>query len=323
MEKLISSDHHEGAILNERLLASNQESRKQAVCLITVVGVDGDAKSKECGTGSLVEWPSNSKQLCVLTNRHVLPTAAIADKAQVVFRWQSAEGEFLNKKNYPREVRLDSSQLFLANTELDVALIAIDDSYRTVLSQVKPVLLESREPRNGDPVCFIGHPAGMPEQQRSVGGCLHGQLDSALAVMFVLISIAGQVTAVGFRVGDNDNFVLYSADSMGGSSGSPVFGAAFDKMVALHHHGTDAELHPNHNRGVLACRIRAWLEQQPCKAPRSSHELAAQVEDEPDMKDPRVKALAKIRDEHAAQVPKETRRQLAVCVAGARLFEYE
>ena len=113
-------------------------------------------------------------------------------------------------------------------------------------------------------------------------------------------------------MGDSNNFVLYSADSMGGSSGSPVFGAAFDKMVALHHHGTDAELHPNHNRGVLACRIRAWLEQQPCKAPRSSHELAAQVEDEPDMKDPRVKALAKIRDGHAALVPKETRRQLEV-----------
>ena len=129
--------------------------------------------------------------------------------------------------------------------------------------------------------------------------------------MTQLIWFAGQVTAVGFRVGDNDNFVLYSADSMGGSSGSPVFGAAFDKMVALHHHGTDAKLHPNHNRGVLACRIRAWLEQQPCKAPRSS-QLPTQVEDEPDMKDPRVRALAKLRDEHAALVPKETRRQLEV-----------
>ena len=31
------------------------------------------------------------------------------------------------------------------------------------------------------------------------------------------------------------------------------------------------------------------------------------------MKDPRVKALAKIRDGHAALVPKETRRQLEVC----------
>ena len=118
---------------------------------------------------------------------------------------------------------------------------------------------------------------------------------------------SGQIAAVGFRV---DIFVLYSADSMGGSSGSPVFGAAFDKMVALHHHGTDAELHKNNNRGVLACRIRAWLEQQPCKAPRS--QLPEQAEDEPDMKDPRVRALAKIRVEHAALVPKETRQQLKV-----------
>ena len=116
----------------------------------------------------------------MLTNRHVLPTAAIADKAQVVFRWQNAEGEFLNKKNYAREVRLDSSQLFLASADLDTALVAIDDAYRLVLSKVKPVLLDSREPRNGDPVCFIGHPAGMPEQQRSVGECLPAQLDSAL-----------------------------------------------------------------------------------------------------------------------------------------------
>ncbi len=51
-------------------------------------------------------------------------------------------------------------------------MVAIDDSYRTVLSQVKPVLYDSREPRNGDPVCFIGHPAGMLEQRRSVGECL-------------------------------------------------------------------------------------------------------------------------------------------------------
>ena len=88
-----------------------------------------------------------------------------------VFRWQNVEGEFLNKKNYPREVRLDSSQLFLASAELDAALVAIDDSYRTVLGKVKPVLLDSREPRNGDPVCFIGHPAGSLEQQRSMGTC--------------------------------------------------------------------------------------------------------------------------------------------------------
>ena len=63
-------------------------------------------------------------------------------------------------------------------------------------------------------------------------------------------------------------------------------------------------------RGVLACRIQAWLEQQPCKAPRSL-ELSAQVE-EPDMKDQRVRALAKIRERHASLVPKETLRQLEV-----------
>ncbi len=50
----------------------------------------GDLK---CGTDSLVvEWPPNFKQLCVLTNLHALPTAAIADKAQVVLHWQNAEG---------------------------------------------------------------------------------------------------------------------------------------------------------------------------------------------------------------------------------------
>ena len=70
------------------------------------------------------------------------------------------------------------------------------------------------------------------------------------------------------------------------------------------------KLHPKLNLGVLACRILAWLEQQPCKAPRSSQ--PTQVEDEPDMNDPRVRAPAKICVEHAALVPKETRRQLEV-----------
>ncbi len=47
-----------------------------------------------------------------------------------MFRWQNAEDEFLNKKNYAREVRLDSSQLFLASAELQMFLVAVDDSHR-------------------------------------------------------------------------------------------------------------------------------------------------------------------------------------------------
>ena len=48
-----------------------------------------------------------------------LITVRVADKAQVVLRCQNAEaeGECLNKKNYAREVRLDSDQLFLENAE--------------------------------------------------------------------------------------------------------------------------------------------------------------------------------------------------------------
>jgi len=51
------------------------------------------------------------------------------------FLWQNANGEFLNNKDYPREVRLGSSQLNLHNAELDLAQVFVDDSYRTVLSR--------------------------------------------------------------------------------------------------------------------------------------------------------------------------------------------
>ncbi len=44
---------------------------------------------------------------------------------------------------------------------------------------------------------------------------------------------------------------------------------------------------------------------------RVAAELSAQVEDEPDMKDPHLRALAKIRHEHAEQVAKETRSDVA------------
>ncbi len=63
------------------------DQRMQAVCLITdVIGDD----NIEHSTGCLVEWPPRSKQLCVLTNNHVLPSADVADTVEVMFREENA-----------------------------------------------------------------------------------------------------------------------------------------------------------------------------------------------------------------------------------------
>ena len=121
---------------------------------------------------------------------------------------------------------------------------------------------------------------------------------------------AGSVTRVNFTVDQSSHFVLYSADSMGGSSGSPVFSAAFDKMVALHHHGTEPD-HPNENRGVLACHIREWLDLQPTKPVRAA---GTQIEDEDDEKTAQTMQI--IRKSHLSSTGyKEVAEKLQVAIA--------
>ena len=53
--------------------------------------------------------------------------------------------------------------------------------------------------------------------------------------------------------------MLYTADTLPGSSGSPVYGSEYGKILALHHRGTE-DTHTDTNRGVLAARIASWLD---------------------------------------------------------------
>ena len=72
-------------------------------------------------------------------------------------------------------------------------------------------------------------------------------------------SHTGSVTEVNFKNDDNDCFLLYNARTLAGSSGSPVFNQDYTSVLALHHHGTDADKHPTANRGVLTSRILQHL----------------------------------------------------------------
>ena len=101
--------------------------------------------------------------------------------------------------------------------------------------------------------------------------------------------------------------MLYDAATLAGSSGSPVVSFEWDKMYALHHHGTEPE-HPKDNRGVLVCRILELL-QQKVVAPLPQRVLRPRAL----KNDAHSMALYKLRADHHVLIPPSVQNQLKVC----------
>lgn len=136
----------------------------------------------------------------ILTNWHVLPDFASAAGATINFEFSS----------YPEDagkrIPLDPANGFATGGK------AASDWSIVKLSQtvdLDPILLANKPVKGGDRVNIIQHPEGGVKQI-----CIHQNF----------VAYAG------------DNVVQYLADTLGGSSGSPVFDNEWD-IVALHHSG--------------------------------------------------------------------------------------
>ena len=151
------------------------------------------------GTGSMV-----SNQL-VLTNHHVLPTADVARWSAVEFNYQDGiDGQPLQ----PKLFRLDPDRFFLADKELDFALVAVAADPTDLAAFGLNRLLDAEgKAVVGEFVTIVQHPKGEKKQ----------------------ISLREN------RVVDLlDSFLHYETDTEPGSSGSPVFNDQWE-VVALHH----------------------------------------------------------------------------------------
>jgi endonuclease G, mitochondrial len=179
------------------------------------------------GTGSLVS-PS-----LLLTNHHVLPNADVAEGSSVEFSFEDgADGQPLT----PVTVNLDPSRFFLADEELDFAIVALG----ATPDELADFGFNRPHEDEGDAavgrfVTIVQHPRGEKKQ------------------------IALRENRI---VDVLDSFLHYEADTEPGSSGSPVFDDAWE-VVALHHASVRA---PDHselggfvNEGIRISSLRTFV----------------------------------------------------------------
>lgn len=166
----------------------------------------------------------------LMTNAHVLNTAAVAGNATAIFNFQTGtNGEMLSTRSF----RCNPSRLYLSSpvTELDCAFVWVDGQPGADFGSI-PLNRTSFQVAAEDFVNIIQHPAGEPKQ---------------LALQ------ENQVEQVAELV------IRYRTDTMPGSSGSAVFNNQWG-AVALHHASKAVGGGTTLNEGIRMPAIAAWLE---------------------------------------------------------------
>ncbi len=190
-----------------------------------VIREDGDIAG--FGTGSLV-----SSSL-LLTNHHVLPSAQVAAGSSVEFSFEDGSD---GQPRTPVVVDLDPERFFLADEDLDFALVAVDATTDQLAGFGFNRLLEDEtDATEGRFVTIVQHPRGEKKQ------------------------IALRENRI---VEVLDTFLHYAADTEPGSSGSPVFDDTW-QVIALHHASVrvpeQGELGGFLNEGIRASSLRGFV----------------------------------------------------------------
>lgn len=186
-----------------------------------------DGQTAGFGTGSLVSTS------LLLTNHHVLPSADVAEGSNVEFSFEDgADGQPLT----PVTVGLDPGRFFIANEELDFALVAVGATPDELADFGFNRLHEDEgDAAVGRFVTIVQHPRGEKKQ------------------------IALRENRI---VDVLDSFLHYEADTEPGSSGSPVFDDGWE-VVALHHASVRApdrtELGGFVNEGIRVSGLRTFV----------------------------------------------------------------
>ncbi|WP_373475677.1 DNA/RNA non-specific endonuclease [Sphingorhabdus sp.] len=217
-EFLIRSMQDEAAAerVFERILQGNElqdvaylekgEIAARAVCRIVIGGQRGNY-----GTGFLIA-PG-----VLITNNHVLPDSVTASLSRAEF---SYERDLLGNPKEPAEFRLDTATLFYTSKLLDFTVVAVADSSNGSLAAYGycPLVAELGKVTEGEWLTIVQHPNGERKQ---------------LCVRENRMIYCG------------DDVLWYTTDTLGGSSGSPVFNNDW-LVVALHHSGV-----PERKNGVI------------------------------------------------------------------------
>lgn len=180
---------------------------RRSRAIARVIWKDRPPQSNWQGTGFLIsDW-------LVLTNHHVLESADAAAEAALEFDYEFDEH---GRERRARQVELDPERLFLnfwREGELDYAVVAVAAG-RNGAAPGKarghlPLIARRGKAQNGEPLNLIHHPAGGRKR----------------------------ITVRDSRLLGADDYTLhYSGDTLGGSSGAPVFNDQWE-VVGLHFGG--------------------------------------------------------------------------------------
>jgi len=223
---------------------------QKAVC--RVVARDNNRQPDGLGTGFLVG------DGLLITNNHVL-SEKHREQSYVEFDYQrKADGQPM------RRVRFDiTDEIFVTSEELDYTLISIEHSNRDGIDISDygwiRMLHRSGKALKKHPVGIIQHPGG-------------GEKMLALFNSHV--------------IGTQGNFIYYTTDTEGGSSGSPVFSKDW-LLAALHHRTVPHWFEPCTfvaNRGVRISKICEHIDRLAAENHASAEAARALIYAEPDQK---------------------------------------
>ncbi|MCE5290725.1 MAG: serine protease [Nocardiaceae bacterium] len=197
----------------ERIIGAANESQPvsflprgtRAAAAVARISLSVRGGERPQGTGSLV-----SPRL-LLTNNHVLPDVVTAGIAVIEF------GAEIGVDNAPAactRFRLDPDTFFVTDKHLDYTLVLVaprDDGTTAgkVVGWFNPLIAQPGKIVIGESMNIIGHPMGRFKEISIRDNRLEAQLD---------------------------DFLHYTADTLPGNSGSPVFNDQWE-VVALHHAG--------------------------------------------------------------------------------------
>lgn len=157
----------------------------------------------------------------IMTNNHVLPNRETAATAKALFDYDEDTIQY--------SVSLNPDRLFITDQGLDFSIVACDPSTLPAEIAAIPLLRDPDTITRGERVNIIQHPRG---------GTKH-------------LSLHDNKVRYVYDIG-----IRYTADTEGGSSGSPVFNNQWN-LVALHHAGWVDASGNACNEGI---RIKAIVE---------------------------------------------------------------
>jgi len=194
-----------GATLDFEDLPPNEQAYKAGQSVARIVALNGDGFQPSAVASGFLVGPN-----LLLTNHHVFPNKEEAFRTAAQFDYEYRGASVRNGTFF----ELDPDRFFVSDKDLDYALVAVRprslDGADLRTYRFLPLIATEGKIRKGDPCCIIQHPEGRPKTYVTKNSALTDLLE--------------------------DGFLLYTTDTLGGSSGSPVLNTHWE-TIALHHCG--------------------------------------------------------------------------------------